>query len=454
MQVCDRWLSKPELTLRGTEDDISAAAHDMDSSDDGTPDAAPGPAPATGFTEKEQGDEREEPEMEMRMHERDSETETSSSEEEMDKGERKPGGVLSAILGRRQDGVTSRLLRGHRRRREDSGGETSDSGRSDSGRGHRRRRRASLRILRKRRRWDEHDLFSKDISEAGASETSASDADTSDDDRSRGHGHGWRHHHGSVGEELEANERGLASASSSRRSSQTTLTEESRRDSLASRRSSRSSLRSRDPRHIHEVRKARRAMKEDLNEPYIPAHRSGHTDPTNPGSSLKVNQYWDSFLRFCRLRSQGMSTEDAERIGVQTGQYRTIAALIIATSGLAGPAAPRLAHFAPASGRDAETNKGQRKLAEYTNPREKSAGAILEMTEDARQEASEMGVPLDGKEKVELSNEALMQVDKERGKGKPLRGRRHQREIKITRHIADILERQEFIEHLAKALVK
>lgn len=195
-------------------------------------------------------------------------------------------------------------------------------------------------------------------------------------------------------------------------------------------------------------------MKEDLNEPYIPAHRSGHTDPTNPGSSLKVNQYWDSFLRFCRLRSQGMSTEDAERIGVQTGQYRTIAALIIATSGLAGPAAPRLAHFAPASGRDAETNKGQRKLAEYTNPREKSARAILEMTEDARQEAQEMGVPLDGKERVELANEALMQVDKERGKGKPLRGRRHQREIKITRHISDILERQEFIEHLAKALVK
>jgi hypothetical protein len=47
-----------------------------------------------------------------------------------------------------------------------------------------------------------------------------------------------------------------------------------------------------------------------------------------------------------------------------------------------------------------------------------------------------------------------MQVDKERGKGKPLRGRRHQRKIKITRHIADIMERQEFIEHLAKALVK
>lgn len=195
-------------------------------------------------------------------------------------------------------------------------------------------------------------------------------------------------------------------------------------------------------------------MKEDLNEPYIPAHRSGHTDPTDPGSSLKVNQYWDSLLRFCRLRSRGMSTEDAERLGVRTGQYRTIAALIIATSGLVGPAAPRLAHFAPASGRDAETNKGQRKLAEYTNPREKDARAIMEMTEDARQEAQEMGVPLDGKEKVELANEALMQVDQERGKGKPLRGRRHQREIKITRHISDILERQEFIEHLAKALVK
>lgn len=429
----------------------------MDSSDDGTPDAAPGPAPATGFTQKEQGDGPEEREMEMRMHPTESGTETEeSSEDEMNPGksERRPGGVLSAILGhsgRRHDGVTGRLLRGHRRRRTDatSEDETSETGKSPRRRG----RRPSLRVLRKRRRWDENSLFAKDISEAGASDTDT--GSDSDDPRRQRHPDHNRHHqhgHGTFQERLEEHAHGLASASSSRRSSQTTLTEyESRRDSHGS---GRSSLRSRDPRNLPEVRKARRAMKEDLNEPYIPAYRSGHTDPTNPGSSLKVNQYWDSFLRFCRLRSQGMSHEEAERVGVQTGQYRTIAALIIATSGLVGPAAPRLAHLAPASGRDAETNKGQRKLAEYTNPREKDARAILEMTEDARQEAQEMGVPLDGKEKVELANEALMQVDRERGKGKPLRGRRHQREIKITRHISDILERQEFIEHLAKALVK
>lgn len=470
----------------------------MDSSDDGTPDAAPGPAPATGFTQKDPEKDAAGGEMQMKMrppkHDRrggsDSDTSSESgdlqsSADDGNRESRRPGGVLSALLGgygSRQhtqgdySGLTGRLLRGHRRRRQEmddtEGDETSDS---ERGPARRTTRRPSLQILRRRRRWDERSLFARKLSDAGTAskdsgtETSGSEESEQEErprhrKRSRYPGHsGTRHTPGgseSVQDQMAEHARGLASASSSRRSSQTTLTDSHPRrpshdlEPYPSGTSDRSSLRTRDPRHWSEVRKARRAMKEDLNEPYIPAHRSGHTDPTDPGSSLKVNQYWDSLLRFCRLRSRGMSTEDAERLGVRTGQYRTIAALIIATSGLVGPAAPRLAHFAPASGRDAETNKGQRKLAEYTNPREKDARAIMEMTEDARQEAQEMGVPLDGKEKVELANEALMQVDQERGKGKPLRGRRHQREIKITRHISDILERQEFIEHLAKALVK
>lgn len=482
------------------EADISAAAHEMDSSDDGTPDAAPGPAPATGFTQKDPEKEDAEPEMEMRMHspspspedetalESGSESSSSESDAASSEGERagkrqsrRPGGVLSAILGgygSREDtqgvhqGLSGRLLRGHRRRRRElnhTSGEDTSGGEATRER-RRGRRRPSLRVLRRRRRWDEHSLFAKSLSDAGTTSASDSGTDTSGSSRESEHKDKHRHHRRrypghsgkrddpdvqpSVQDQMVENAHGLASASSSRRSSQTTLTDTHPASRRSSHASDRSSLRSRDPRHWSEVRKNRRAMKEDLNEPYIPAHRSGHTDPTDPGSSLKVNQYWDSLLRFCRLRSRGHSTEEAERLGVQTGQNRTIAALIIATSGLAGPAAPRLAHFAPASGRDAETNKGQRKLAEYTNPREKDARAIMEMTEDARQEAQEMGVPLDGKEKVELANEALMQVDQERGKGKPLRGRRHQREIKITRHISNILERQEFIEHLAKALVK
>jgi hypothetical protein len=467
------------------EADISAAAHAMDSSDDGTPDAAPGPAPATGFTQKDPERDAAEGEMKMKMRpprkgsQGSESSETSSETEVQSEPERgnRPGGVLSALLsnyGSREDsrgGISGRLLRGHRRRRREMDDTEGDE--SDTDRRPRRRRRPSLQILRRRRRWDERSLFARKLSDAGTandSGTEGSRSEESDEEDRPRHKHRRRYpgHSGRqnvdpsapVQEQMVDHARGLASASSSRRSSQTTLTDtQPRRPShdLAphpSGTSDRSSLRTRDPRHWGDVRKARRAMKEDLNQPYIPAHRSGHNDATDPGSTLIVNQYWDSLLRFCRLRSRGMNTEEAERLGVQTGQYRTIAALIIATSGLVGPAAPRLAHFAPASGRDAETNKGQRKLAEYTNPREKDARSIMEMTEDARQEAQEMGVPLDGKEKVELANEALMQVDQERGKGKPLRGRRHQREIKITRHISDILERQEFIEHLAKALVK
>lgn len=412
----------------------------------------------------------------------DESSETSSESDGQSEPERgkRPGGVLSALLanyGSREDsqgGISSRLLRGHRRRRHEM--DDTEAEETDTDRPRRQRsRRPSLQILKRRRRWDEKSLFARKLSDAGAASSGSSaeseeDGESEQEERPR-HRHRRRYpaHTGngkhvdpsaSLQDQMVEHARGLALASSSRRSSQTTLTDsQPRRQShdlghYPSGTSDRSSLRSRDPRDWSHVRKARREMKEDLNQPYIPAHRSGHNDATDPGSTRIVNQYWDSLLRFCRLRSRGMNTEEAERLGVQTGQYRTIAALIIATSGLVGPAAPRLAHFAPASGRDAETNKGQRKLAEYTNPREKDARAIMEMTEEARQEAQEMGVPLDGKEKVELANEALMQVDQERGKGKPLRGRRHQREIKITRHISDILERQEFIEHLAKALVK
>ncbi|KAJ9117034.1 hypothetical protein QFC22_004693 [Naganishia vaughanmartiniae] len=462
--------------------DISKAAQDMDSSaDEGTPDAAPGPAPATGFTEKHQ--EPDTGEMEIKMK-------TTKEADEAAAGGNEDGSDAGGNVRRRRKGVVSSLLGNRNRKYHNADRSNDDSGEVGP---RRARRRPSLKILRKRRRWEEGALFSRSMKNAGAtsgSETetdsggseSSTSEDTSEesdiaagytseeDDRRRRHHpvKSDRRQRFTKGNQIDDYNlpRGLASASSSRRSSSTTLTDHSkalpssRRSSqhdLASRAShtsDRSSLRSRDPRHIKQVRQARRAMKEDLNEPYIPAYRSGHTDPTNPGSSLKLNQYWDSALRFVRLRSRGMSTEEAEEKGVQTGQYRSIAALIIATSGLVGPAAPRLAHLAPASGRDAETSKGQRKLAEYTNPREKSAKAIMDMTEDARAEAQEMGVPLDSKEKVDLANEALMKVDKQRGKGKPLRGRRHQREIKITKHISDVMERQEFIEHLAKALIK
>jgi hypothetical protein len=134
---------------------------------------------------------------------------------------------------------------------------------------------------------------------------------------------------------------------------------------------------------------------------------------------------------------------------------RTMAALIITTSCLAGPAAPELAHFAPASGPDAERNTGERKLARYSNPGEEAAGAAGDLAEDARQEAEEMGIdPTEEKRLNEGIDTIRDRFAHKVLKGKAKRGKRKQKEIRITRHIASILQRQQFIEHLAKSLIK
>ncbi|KAJ9113924.1 hypothetical protein QFC19_000119 [Naganishia cerealis] len=413
---------EPKHAPHDVETDISTAARDMDSSaDEGTPDAAPGPAPATGFTEKHQQD-TETGEMEMTMHVSNG-GEDAGDLEEMQNEDGEAGGKVR----RRKKGVVASLL-GTKSR--NSGNDENESTTEDRG-PRRARRRPSLKILRKRRRWEEGALFARSVKDAGTTDSSGSGSESNDS-------------HSVSSEDTDTSDGDTSREDERRHRLHWIKDNDNRRHYPTGKRVD--AYNPQAPRGLA-------AMKEDLNEPYIPAYRSGHTDPTNPGSSLKLNQYWDSALRFARLRSRGMSFREAEEKGVQTGQYRTIAALIIATSGLVGPAAPRLAHLAPASGRDAETSKGQRKLAEYTNPREKSARMIMDMTEDARAEAQEMGVPLDSKEKVDLANEALMKVDKERGKGKPLRGRRHQRRFKITKHISDVMERQEFIEHLAKALI-
>lgn len=198
-----------------------------------------------------------------------------------------------------------------------------------------------------------------------------------------------------------------------------------------------------------DAHKAKREMKTDLNQPYIPSNRVNKAHATSPNARLELAQGWGAVID--RLKSF-FTDGDEDQVDRTVGPHRTLAALVIATQGLAGVASPALARIAPASGKEAETNRGLRKLSEYSNPREKYRDLVQEITCDAEAEAEEMGVKLTKKQKARITQSALNKVDIEKAE-KPLRGRRRQKEVRITRHPADRQQRQDFVVNLAKALI-
>ena len=208
-----------------------------------------------------------------------------------------------------------------------------------------------------------------------------------------------------------------------------------------------SSLRSRGIETDHH--RVRREMKEDLNSPYIPSTRINKADAVAPGSRIEAAQGWKTVIDSAKVFFRGGEDQDAVD---HTGQYRSFAALIIATQGLTGVASPALARVAPASGKQAETNKGQRKLSEYSNPREKFTDSVKEINSELIQQAQEDGKKLTKKLRGRLAQQAIQDVDQKRG-DKPMRGRRNQKEIRISRHPAELMQRQDFIVSLAKALI-
>jgi hypothetical protein len=189
-------------------------------------------------------------------------------------------------------------------------------------------------------------------------------------------------------------------------------------------------------------------MKEDLNSPYIPSGRRNKPDAVAPNARLEAAQGWktmiDSAKAFCRGEDDDVD---------HTGQYRSFAALIIGTQGLTGVASPELARVAPASGKEAETNKGMRKLSEYSNPRDHYTNTVKEISDDLIHDAQEDGAKMTKKLRAKITQKAIQQADAQVG-DKPMRGKRRQKEIRISRHPAELVQRQDFIVNLAKALIK
>lgn len=186
----------------------------------------------------------------------------------------------------------------------------------------------------------------------------------------------------------------------------------------------------------HRSRHHAQDRSQDLNTPYIPSHRhaAGRRDPN---LSTAASQVIKGVIQSVK--------QDRDLLGSRKGTNRSLAALVVSTSGLAGAATPELAHFAPAFGPEAETTKGRRKIVRYSNPEEDDRQLASEIDGDARQEAQEAGQPLG-----ESQAHTLLE---NKGGRRGRRGKRRQQEIHIVRHPASLEARQEFIEHLAKALV-
>jgi len=176
---------------------------------------------------------------------------------------------------------------------------------------------------------------------------------------------------------------------------------------------------------------------QNLDDPYIPAPKK--SNPISPSTNVTVLQRaYDFFSQHggpATWFGTPSATNQARRGG--TGDYRNIVALVITTSSLAGPATPSLAHLAPAAGQGAETSNGGRKLSYYENTQAK----VARRRADEEQDDELFGEPgTDSSNFGKIMEEGRVKQTK-LGRGRK-RGKRRQREMAVTKHIASIVQRK------------
>lgn len=115
-----------------------------------------------------------------------------------------------------------------------------------------------------------------------------------------------------------------------------------------------------------------------------------------------------------------------------------MAALMITTNSLMSIGSPILAHVAPASGQEGESSGGHRKISWYESVAEK------ERVEQEREQKEERDLGLtDGEE----DNIRAMEEGMYRGKRKRkrTRGKRIQREMAVTKHVSNLVQRKKWV---------
>ena len=190
------------------------------------------------------------------------------------------------------------------------------------------------------------------------------------------------------------------------------------------------------------VRRSRRHQQlphrsQNLDDPYIPAPKTSH--PISPSTNVTFLQRAYEFLSQhggpATWLGSPSATNQPRRGGV--GDYRNIVALVITTSSLAGPATPALSHLAPAAGQGAETSNGGRKLSYYEN---------AHATVDRRRADEERDEELFGEGGADTSNFGKLmeegRVKQTKLKNGRKRGKRKQKEMAVTKHIASIVQRK------------
>ena len=173
---------------------------------------------------------------------------------------------------------------------------------------------------------------------------------------------------------------------------------------------------------------------QDLNEPYIPHHKTSH--PISPSTNVTILQRLYDYLGRHRGPTTWFGTPSSNEPRQGTGDYRNIVALVITTSSLVGVASPALARLAPASGPGAETNSGTRKMSYYENVNERRA---------KMREEEEMDEATNGQDDQNMDDlHRVMEEGRARAmqKGGRRRGKRRQREMAVTKHIASVIQRK------------
>ncbi|KIR71707.1 hypothetical protein I310_04385 [Cryptococcus deuterogattii CA1014] len=185
---------------------------------------------------------------------------------------------------------------------------------------------------------------------------------------------------------------------------------------------------------------------QDLNQPYIPSVR--YSNPLEPAPNITVAQRFRTFMMGRNAPVTLLGAPDAvdHTRSQEESRYRTMAALMITTNSLMSVGSPTLVHVAPASGQGGESSGGHRKISWYESVAEKDRAEQERELEEER----DLGL-IDGEEDYLRTLEEGMYQGK--GKRKRTRGKRIQREIAVTKHVSNLVQRKKFIEELAKAVV-
>ncbi|WWC95229.1 hypothetical protein V866_002087 [Kwoniella sp. B9012] len=187
---------------------------------------------------------------------------------------------------------------------------------------------------------------------------------------------------------------------------------------------------------------------QNLEDPYIPSPH--FSNQLTPSANINISQRFRRFLSGQGYPASwfGYSQDTSPGQGGGGGNYqRSMAALLITTSSLIAAASPTLTHVAPAYGDDAETTSGNRRISWYEGVAETQARQEdLERRED---EALDDGADDAGNLERQMEEGRL----KNRSKRKRRRGKRVQKELAVTKHVSNIIQRKKFIEMLAKAVV-